>query len=218
MCFPKAKWFSSGIAVLWLLGTAAAFAQETPVIFERTEIRIDPAFTERAPDMPAEVRSASRFSIELRSEDAARLEYIPSLNTLADSEGVMILFRAPILTALPKLNNFIPVDAVMIAEDGTILSISPAVILANLPEQELSADPVKALLFLKAGTLAARDIKVKDMIVAPMFASAISPAATLQSPRTPAPADTRPPDLDALLRDAGAEPSPPVQTAPLHVP
>ena len=216
MSFLRVQWFTSS-AVLWML-LATAAAQETPVIFEQSSIRIDPVIIERDLSAPVEVRVASTFAIELRSEDAAKLEYLPSLNALSDTNGVMIVFTTPILTALPKLNNFIAVDALLLAEDGTILSISPNIVLAELPDQELSQDPVKAMLFLKAGVTTARNILPKDVVVGSMFATSLPakrPEVRVrelpQSPQTPAPGDNHPQGLDGLLRDAETEPAPQAQ-------
>ena len=216
MCFLRGQQFISFF--ITMLTCAIAVAQENPVIFEQSRIRIDPVLIEKDPNAPIELRSSIAFDVEVRAEDAAKLEYLPSLSTLAEHQGAMVVFTAPILTALPRWNNFIAVDALMLAEDGTILSITPSVVLAELPDQELSADPVKALLFLKAGTTAARGILVKDVVAGNMFAatlhqssSGVNPAQRLQSPQTPAPADNHPQGLDELLRDAEVEAAPAVQ-------
>lgn len=159
---------SKFVSILALLAPALAPAQVTPVIFERTSVRIESP-TAAAPQ---EARAPITFSIEVRPEDAMRLEYIHTLNTLTDNSGVMIAFTAPSLVALPMMKVYAPVDALFVDNTGKILQILPKVVLGEMAQEVLAPQPVKAFLFLKSGTAAAQSIRPGDIITGPMFTPA----------------------------------------------
>lgn len=143
-------------------------AQSTAVIFERADIRIDPvAIAPVAPDAPT--RLPVDYNIEVRSEEALRLEYIHTLNTLTDTSGVAIIFTAPGMVPLPRMQVFTPVDALFVAEDGTILQIYPNVVLGELQQRVTAKEPVHAFVFLQAGQVTARGILPRDIIAGNMF-------------------------------------------------
>lgn len=168
MTCPNHWKFASLLAAALLLAMPAT---GQPLIFERSEIRIDPvavapAATVGEANIP---RIPVRYDVEVRSEEALQLEYIHTLNTLADTGGVAITFAAPSIAALPRMQVFAPVDALFVAEDGTIMQIYPDVVLAELTQDVYAKDPIKAFVFLKAGEVAARHILPKDIIAGPMF-------------------------------------------------
>lgn len=161
-------WKFASLAAVLLLA-APAIAQ--PLIFERAEIRIDPvavAPAAKAGETPIP-RIPTSYDVEVRAEDALQLEYIHTLNTLTDTTGVAISFTAPSIAALPRMQVFTPVDALFVAEDGTIMQIYPDVILAELTQDVYAKDPIKAFVFLKAGEVAARRILPRDIIAGSMF-------------------------------------------------
>jgi uncharacterized membrane protein (UPF0127 family) len=159
--------------LLGLLAAAPASAQVYPIVFERADIAINPTNLPPANDGEAYiVRPSSRYNIELRSEEAARLEYIHTLNNLTDDSGVMIMFVTPAMVPLPAMQVFTPVDAIFVAEDGTILQIAPNVTLGEMTQDIMSPQPIKALLFLKAGTAIAKRIQPQDVVAGGMFTPA----------------------------------------------
>lgn len=158
---------------LLLAGLAGpALAQVTPIIFERTNIRIEPTPIRGEENEATLLRAATTYNIELRSEDALKLEYIHTLNTLNDDTGVMIMFAAPSVVPLPAWQVFTKVDAVFLAEDGTILQILPSVALGNMTQDIYAREPVKAFLFLKEGQVAARYLRPRDVVTGSMFVPA----------------------------------------------
>ena len=169
MTGPRRSRFSSLFAALLVLLAAPAMAQ--PLIFERADIRIDPVAI--VPITPGDTKAAPRvpvsYNVEVRSEDAMKLEYIHTLNTLNETNGVVIAFNAPSIAALPRLQVFTAVDALYVAEDGTIMQIYPNVVLAELAQEIYSAEPIAAFVFLQAGQVDARGILPKDIISGPMF-------------------------------------------------
>ena len=147
------------LAFIFLLSPCAQ-AQVTPLIFERETVHIDSPKSEHAP---------LNFDVEVRPEDALRLEYIHTLNALTDTTGVMIAFTAPSVIGLPSLKVMTPVDALFITADGTISQILPNVVLADMAQEIVAKAPVKAFLFLKAGTVAAVGIHPQDVVVGRKF-------------------------------------------------
>ena len=164
-CRKQFRSISFALALL----PAVVFAQVTPVIFERTDIRIDPAPIGGREGEATLMRDPSMYNIELRSEDALKLEYIHTLNTLTDNTGVMILFSAPMVAPLPAMQVFTPVDAVFVGANGTIVQILPNVALGEMTQDIIAREPVQAFLFLKAGQVAARMIQPHDTIRGTMF-------------------------------------------------
>lgn len=179
MNFPPRLRFTSIVAAFCLLALAHAAMAQTAVIFERTKIRIDPvapvveAPAKNGEPAPApEPRMPVNYDIEERGEEALQLEYIHTLNTLTDSTGVAIVFNPPGVVALPRMQVFTPVDVLFVAEDGTILQIYPDATLGTLDQDVYAKDPVRAFVFLKAGEVAAKNIRPRDVIAGTMFTPA----------------------------------------------
>ena len=159
----------ASILALLLSAPQWATAQTTSLIFERADIRVEsPELTgkEKNPKPP---HAPAAYSIELRGEDAMKLEYIHTLNTLGDGSGVMIAFTNPAMVALPAMKVYNPVDVLFIAEDGTVLQIMPAVTLGEITQNLQARTAVKAFLFLKNGEAAARELHPRDRVVGSMF-------------------------------------------------
>ena len=156
-----------------LLASLPAIAQQSGLLFSRSDIQLHPAPPPPAKDGEAVVvRPTLTYNVEIRSQDALKLEYLYSLNTLTDSTGVMIAFAAPSNISLPFMQVPTAVDALFVAGDGTILQIIPNVVLKNITTPIQATEPVKAFVFLKAGQVAARLIKPHDTITGTMFTPA----------------------------------------------
>lgn len=182
MSCRKEPWWNkrAGFALLFgclALLPAAGLAQSTSVIFERINIRIDPMGPAPVAPVPKDgkeakppaPRTSTEYNVEVRGEDALKLEYIHGLNTLTDATGVMIVFNVPSQVALPALHDYTAVDALFLSGDGTILQILPNVVLADLQESISAKQPVKAFLFLAAGQVAARHLLPRDVVAGSMF-------------------------------------------------
>ncbi len=158
----------------FLLLAATVYAQVTPLIFERENITIQSPL----PRVPKEGETAPPshpplvYDVEIRPEDALRLESIHMLNNLTDASGVMIAFTAPSVVALPALQAPTAVDALFVMQDGTIAQILPNVILADITQEIVAREPIKAFLFLKAGTVAAQKIRPLDVVSGKKFTAA----------------------------------------------
>lgn len=163
-------------------------APVTPLIFEREQVRIESPPEPALQQQKEALASAAEknpllgkvmvphppitYDVEIRPEDALRLDYIHSLNELNDSTGVMIAFTAPSMVPLPVMQTPTPVDALFIAKDGTVLQIYPNVVLSELRQDVMAPSPIKAFLFLRAGSALARGIHPKDVVASKKFLAA----------------------------------------------
>lgn len=159
----------AALALLWV----ALPAHAQGLIFERENIRIEsPAGAPAADGKPRATHAPLTFDVEVRPEDALRLEYIHTLNALADNSGVVIAFAAPTIVSLPALKVPTPVDTLFVAENGMIIQILPNTVLADLTQEIVAHKPIKAFVFLKAGTVKAQEIKPQDIIRGSTFSAA----------------------------------------------
>ena len=160
------------ISLLAMLAAAPmlAFAQSS-LIFERATIHIEspPRNDKIKNQKPPHVSLV--YDVEVRPEDALRLEYIHALNTLGDESGVMINLESPSIIALPAMKVYTAVDVLFMDEMGTVLQIMPKITLAEMNQPLQSRLPVKSMLFLRAGEAAARGIHPQDSVMGNMFAS-----------------------------------------------
>ncbi len=159
----------STLALMLGLPLVAAHAQTTSLIFERAQIRIDSPPIDEKEKNPKPTHPSVRYDIEVRGEDALKLEYIHTLNTLTPATGIMIVFDSPSIAALPAMKVYTPVDVLFVGNDGTLLQISPSVVLGEITQLVQAKAPVKAFLFLKTGEAAARGLHPRDTIAGSMF-------------------------------------------------
>lgn len=158
---------------LALLAYAPTVSAQSALLFERAIVRIDSPALETKEDKGKPTHPTLEYDIEVRQEDALRLEYIHTLNTLTNETGVMILFETPALASLPAMKVYTPVDALFIADDGSILQIIPNIILGEITQDTSAKQPSKAFLFLKAGEAANRGIQPHDKVSGKMFTPAL---------------------------------------------
>ena len=163
------------LAFLLLALPSIASAQTSPVIFERQDIVILPAdisvqTIEQGREIaPPKDHSPLRFSVEIRPEDAMKLEYIHTLNTLTDTTGVMIAFTLPTLVSLPSFTVSTPVDVLFVDQQGIILQMLPGVIPANITQDIMAKEPVRAFIYLKNGIIKAKNIRPGDRVESTVF-------------------------------------------------
>ncbi len=157
-----------------LLMAHSAFAQVTPLIFERENITIESPAPRalKEGETPPPTHAPLVYDVEIRPEDALRLEYIHTLNNLNDTSGVMIAFTAPSVVALPVMQVPTAVDALFVMSNGTIVQMLPNVVLADINQEIVAKEPIKAFLFLKAGSIAAQKIRPYDVVIGKKFLAA----------------------------------------------
>jgi hypothetical protein len=161
----RALWRISGFAILAALPLFA----NAQMIFERTQVHIESPPPNEKDKNPKPPHVSLVYDIELRKEDALKLEYIHTLNNLTEDTGVMIVLDSPAILPVPALRDYTPIDVVFIAEDGTVVQITPNLKLGELAQDVHAKQPVKALLFLKAGQAAERGMHPRDMVIGTMF-------------------------------------------------
>lgn len=178
-------------ALLILWAFAGAQAQTNPLIFSRETVTIiskQPA-TQPSPETPAEsfekpsqsarpepaspassaTSNSHQFNVEVRPEDALRLDYIHALTILRDNTGVMIAFGAPTIAPLPYFRVQQATDVLFVDNEGVILQIYPGHIPIDLTQEIYADKPIKALLYLKAGAVQAFNIRPHDVVQSTVF-------------------------------------------------
>lgn len=163
-------WRASFVAMALALPMLAA--AQSALVFERATLTIEsPPLDEKAKD-PKPQHPTLKYDVEVRSEDALKLEYIHALNSLTGDTGVLITFGAPTIAALPAMKVYTPADALFISEDGTVVQILPNITLGEITQNLQAKMPVKAFLFLKAGEAGARGIHPRDTVTGSVFVPA----------------------------------------------
>lgn len=169
--------------VLMIMVTTASYAQgltTNPLIFERETIQIIPqqpkesaqqatSTSSQQPDPPEKERMPHSFNVEIRPEDALKLDYIYGLTTLNDTNGVMIAFGAPTIAPLPFFRVQQATDVLFVNDEGVILQIYPGHIPMDVTRDIYADTPIKALIYLKAGVVKALDIRPKDIVQSRVF-------------------------------------------------
>ncbi len=163
--------------------------ESAPVLYSRGQLSIQrrtppPPMPWQAPD--AEVGNPPLyFDIEIR--DGMTMYHQKdwfSLSSPPDGKGVMLAFAAPGLAPVIRLEQYSPLDVLLIAPTGIIAEIIPNIVLAHLPQDLTPQAPVLALLFLKGGTCDRLGIRPGDHATHAMF---MPPTTVLSAPSQPAP-------------------------------
>lgn len=155
------------VSLLLALFGAPGFAQVASVVFSREIIRID-----SVPGGKAPLHTSVKYDTEVRGDDALKLEYIHTLNTLTDTTGVMINFNSPTMVPLPQMQVHTPVDALFVTDAGVVSQILPNVTLSDINSSIMAKEPVKAFLFLKAGEVLRSGLHPRDVVAGSMFTPA----------------------------------------------
>ncbi len=155
--------WSKILVAVFLFAANAASGQA--LLFERENIRITASAKEQA-------HPPLTFNVEIRSEEALRLEYIHTLNALTDNSGVIVAFNSPSIISLPALKVPTAVDTLFVDANGVIVQILPNMVLADLTQEIAAKKPIKAFLFLKAGAVKMWNIKPRDVVTASPFNAA----------------------------------------------
>lgn len=168
--------FRQPISILLLTLFPALVLANSPVVFQRDSIRFLPAAsvqvieegeTEESEAPPT--REAFDIKVEIRPQDALRLEWIHTLNKLGEDEGVMIVLNEAMQLPLMPLQVFTPVDVVVADARGLVSQLIPNVVLATLNEDIVANRPTRAFIYLRAGSIDAYGILPNDRIDHPYF-------------------------------------------------
>jgi uncharacterized membrane protein (UPF0127 family) len=108
------------------------------------------------------------FQIELAQTPAERARGLMFRENLSDDHGMLFDFGHPQPVAMWMRNTLIPLDILFIRSDGRISRIARDA--QPLSDRALeSGEPVRAVLELRGGLTAERDIEPGDRIIHPLF-------------------------------------------------
>jgi uncharacterized protein len=108
------------------------------------------------------------FRVELAKTPAERARGLMFRESLADDHGMLFDFGHPQPVAMWMRNTLIPLDILFIRSDGRISRIARDA--QPLSDRILeSGEPVRAVLELRGGLTAERDIEPGDRIIHPLF-------------------------------------------------
>ena len=128
--------------------SCAAFASETPVIYNKTTISILP---KAQPLPPPKEPHEYRFEVEVRAAQIPANQGMFIDYGLSDKRGLMTFYSISDNHSLIAENLKMPVDVLFIRKDGIIMQIIPNLHLSALEEDIATDNPFIALLFLKTG-------------------------------------------------------------------
>jgi uncharacterized membrane protein (UPF0127 family) len=144
---------------VFLLFAAAAQAFQSPLAYERTELRVNLQHPANPKDLPL------RFDTEIRSsESAANSPGWYNYATMGDRKAAMVVYPEPATLTIDHGNDFAPSDILFIDAYGVIEQILPSIVTADLQEPVVSTAPMKAILYLQAGNCAKLGIAPGDQI------------------------------------------------------
>jgi len=108
------------------------------------------------------------FQVELAKTPSERARGLMFRESLADDHGMLFDFGRPQPVAMWMRNTLIPLDILFIRSDGRISRIARDA--QPLSDRVLeSGEPVRAVLELRGGLTAERDIEPGDRIIHPLF-------------------------------------------------
>lgn len=104
-----------------------------------------------------------------------------NLSSYSDKQGVMMAFSEPSIQPIVNSAQYAPVDILFIDKQGKITQIVPSILLSDLEQDIIPAEPITAFLFLKGGACADLSINAGDEVEYSMFKK---PPRVLNAPKT----------------------------------
>ncbi|MDE3060896.1 MAG: DUF192 domain-containing protein [Pseudomonadota bacterium] len=189
-----------------------AFAYEAPLLYSRTGIlihRAAPPPVVTSLPWAKEVKTApgnSDISFEVEVRDAMTMYRQAGwfdLSGLSDKSGALMAFTEPGAFPVVRMEQYAPLDILLIDEHGTIAQIIPNIVLADLRQDIVPPSPVLALLFLKGGLCEKLSIRPGDIVDYKLFSK---PPAVLSAPQSASPPSSpaAPPSVAMPLQNAGS--------------
>ena len=145
-------------------------------IYSRSEIAI--ARNKLPPKLPWQgaIQPTVPFDIEIR--DATNLFNSNAhggqtgwfnLSGLSEHNGVMMVFKEPVLLPITRSTEYAPVDVLFVDSEGKISQILPTITLATLDHDIVPEKPTLAFLFLQGGISEKLSITPGDRIESEIF-------------------------------------------------
>lgn len=168
------------MAVIMASMVLAQAVASQPLVFRRDMLTIIPlnpvAVMEETDDKdePGEVPVAQPFQLatEIRSQQSLKLNWIHSLTGLAENYSVLILFEAPDYYPLMPANFYEPLDVIAVDAQGVMTQLVPSIALVDLTQPIVPNDPIRARLYLAAGTIKRYGLTPGARIEHPLFRAA----------------------------------------------
>lgn len=144
--------------IILLLATPG-YAVESPITYSRGNILITTATSPHLFD--AEIRDA---------ENAARSPGWFNYAVPEAKKAAMLTHARPVVARVSSADGFAAVDVLFVDKYGAIRQIAPNLVPAELAEPISSEAPMLAVIYLKAGTVAALNIQPNDSVSHAIFA------------------------------------------------
>jgi len=162
------------IPLLLLIASPSLAQRSEPFVYSKTLVKIVPKSTEPGPSqagapditkmLPTLKRVPKEFTVDVRPAEFLKQRDFISMQPFSDRGGLFILFDPPAEAQVTQTKMISIADVLFIDADGNITKIAPSLKLSSLTETIDSGGPIRALLFLKAGTTVSSDIGVGDKI------------------------------------------------------
>jgi uncharacterized membrane protein (UPF0127 family) len=125
-----------------------------------------------APEVKEEIVTSKRqhqFYITINNAQALEADWIVDMAEIHDDYGVMYVFSTPNPASIPPSESEQAYDILFLNGYGQIITIAESIEAAKLAEPITVERPVKALMYLEAGTAKRRGISVSDRVIHPLF-------------------------------------------------
>lgn len=125
-----------------------------------------------APEIKEEMVTSTRqqqFYVTVNSAGSLEADWIVDMAEIHGDYGVMYVFSTPSPASIPPSESEQAYDILFLNGYGQILTIAEEIEAASLAEPITVERPVKALMYLAAGTAKTRGISVSDRVVHPLF-------------------------------------------------
>ena len=115
----------------------------------------------------------THFSAELAATEAERERGLMFRHILPQDQAMLFDFGKPKPAAMWMKNTYIPLDMLFVRQDGTIAHIAENAVPQSLTVLE-TAEPVRGVVELPAGTVKRLGVKEDDEVIAPIFNNSLN--------------------------------------------
>jgi uncharacterized membrane protein (UPF0127 family) len=124
------------------------------------------------PEVKEEIVTSKRqhqFYITINSANSLEADWIVDMGEIHGDYGVMYVFSTPSPASIPPSESEQTYDILFLNGYGQIITIAQDIAAASLAEPIKVDRPVKALIYLEAGTAKSRGINVSDRVIHSLF-------------------------------------------------
>ncbi len=110
-----------------------------------------------------------KFSVEIRPLATTRLDWFQALGSLKPGKGILLTLPPTTSPPIDWSKLVKPTDLIYIRANGVIDTILPDVTGVEITDDPVPQEPIRALLYLKSGTVDAYDLKPGNRVISPLF-------------------------------------------------